>query len=219
MDPAQKRCRIAPMKLLITVITLLMSVLNVDAKPITCEEQVTLLIFFKLKALGTNKMVENGQKNSDPLNCDLIPPDEFQDLEKMRAEKLEFCEKEESNKETRSLSKFILDQTVTAFDESTCMKDFVDGKFSDLVRSSTNVSSAKALCAGYSPIHEDLHQRADYCRKIAEAKKDPKSCEIPDANGNCPGSEIGPQEAPESTIEPQNNALHWGKVKAKIQRR
>jgi hypothetical protein len=208
------------MKNLFLALSLLLAPLASFAEPITCEEKITLLVFFKLKAKITAKMAATeGMSPSDPLACNLMASDEFDDIEEMRREKLEMCKKERVNKETKSLSQFILDQTITSFDNSSCMEDFVDGKFSDLVRSSTDVPSARALCSAYSPIHQDIHQRAEYCTKLAAAQKDPNSCEIPDANGKCPGAP-DPLPANEPPQEAQNsNALHWGKVKSKVKRR
>ncbi|MCR9203974.1 MAG: hypothetical protein NXH75_05330, partial [Halobacteriovoraceae bacterium] len=120
--------------------------------------------------------------------------------------------------ESKSLSQFILDQTVTAFDNSSCMQEFVDNKFSDLVKSSVIVPDIQALCTAYSPVHQDLYQRAEYCQKLAEAQKNPNSCEIPDANGNCPGAQPPAREEPTPPTK-TSNALHWGKVKTKVKRR
>lgn len=189
------------------------------AAPITCEEKSTLYVFFKLKDMAFPRMSEKGQKKTDPLDCDLIANDEFDDLKAERQKRLEDCQTERVKNESRSLSKFILDQTVTAFDDSSCMQDFVDGKFSDLVKSSTNVPDIQALCTAYSPVNQDLFQRAKFCQKLAEAKKNPNSCEIPDANGNCPGA---PQPAVENeppSATNTSNALHWGKVKSNVKRR
>lgn len=176
----------------------------------TCDQSMALLIMQKVRNVALEHDRKSGKGVTDTIDCSAVENNYGEAYQTERKTKTRFCDLSEESDEseerdehhlTQSLEEGIL-QTLGG-DGGDCYKDFYLKEVTAFVTGMGRPpEGARDFCLPYALLHDKLRAKEEHCKQISKADKDPSSCEIPDANGLCPGQK--PVAEPQTTPEPED---------------
>lgn len=197
---------------------------SAQAAGVDCKEKSLLLATFKIKTILFVKMAEKGFPKVGPLRCELLNEADIKEIKLAKDNATAECleGKDSSFGQSQiSLQDSIKELTSNALsgDDEKCVGDNFQNELNVLAKAKRDVGDIQTICKSYSPIHEKMFTKLEYCDKVKASNTDPSSCEIPGPDGNCPGAtgsspinQVAPQPAQRSQT---TKSIHWGKVKSR----
>jgi hypothetical protein len=194
------------------IFALLISTTNSANEAITCDQSMALLFTQKVKNVALDMARKEGKSAAEGLDCLAIEKKWDEAYKTERKTKSKFCDLNKEAKE-HTFNKSLEDSISKVIDSAggDCYKDFAIKEIAAFIRNMGRPpEGVKDFCLPYASLHDKLQAKEDYCKEVSEAKKDPNSCEIPDANGLCPGQKpvVTPEPSPEIEDNRQYN-IKW----------